>query len=151
MGKKRKLHHSSSIISHYTPALHQGRLQNQERGHQNRHERESLSEENEDDDRQRSRPSSDASTATTVSEALPLKTYGRRPRRKTRDDRYNLKQGKGTAPPRVTKEGKRKKCRKQKSASNLLKNFSADNVGAERLTVCVQRLADQDDPLLRES
>lgn len=67
------------------------------------------------------------------------KIYGRKPRRKTREDRYDLKQGKFVEKPRKRKkrhraqerEGKRRK----KSGSAMMHDFSADNIAPKRLTV----------------
>ncbi|MCJ1389319.1 hypothetical protein MMC18_002175 [Xylographa bjoerkii] len=74
---------------------------------------------------------------TSFSPAKPVKTYERRSRHKTREDRYLLKDA--TAHVRAPKEKKRKKStrlsRKEKTGSALLHNFVADNVASERLTL----------------
>lgn len=67
------------------------------------------------------------------------KVYGRKPRRKTREDRYDLKAGIVDEKPRKRKkrhhawerEGKRRK----KSGSGMMHDFSAKNIAPGRLTV----------------
>ena len=71
--------------------------------------------------------------------------YKRRPRRKTREDKYELKQG-GKVRARAKKEGrpsdkKRKRhMRKEKTGAAILQSFSAKNVASERLTVITSHL-----------
>lgn len=72
------------------------------------------------------------------------KTYGRKPRRKTRPDRYELKDSIRSKSRRtVDEEGKgQDKTRKRRKTSALAKpedNFKAPNVLQERLTVCSTR------------
>ena len=71
----------------------------------------------------------------------PEQLYERRPRRKTRKDRYELKESSGRERKNQSKkEGteernpKRRK-RKEKSGATLLQTFSAGNVASDRLTV----------------
>lgn len=67
------------------------------------------------------------------------KIYGRKPRRRTREDRYDLKQGNVVEKPRKRKkrhhaperEGKWRK----KSGSGMMHDFSAENIAPKRLTV----------------
>ncbi|MCJ1437087.1 hypothetical protein MMC27_006472 [Xylographa pallens] len=81
---------------------------------------------------------SDASLSQIVSSpAKPMKTYERRSRYKTKEDRYELQDA--TAHDQASKEKKRKKTtrplRKEKSGSAVLHNFAADNVASDRLTL----------------
>ncbi|KAL8776578.1 MAG: hypothetical protein Q9213_008214 [Squamulea squamosa] len=68
------------------------------------------------------------------------KTYEKRPRRKTREDRYELKKDKKhdqTNEGRAKAHDKRKKKRKgvEKSGAALMQKFSAKNVETDRLTL----------------
>ncbi|KAL8964868.1 MAG: hypothetical protein Q9183_004168, partial [Haloplaca sp. 2 TL-2023] len=70
----------------------------------------------------------------------PSKTYERRKRHKTREDRYELKQGaKRPKPQKTEKEAgakpKRKKKHIQKSGSALMQDFNAGNIQPDRLTL----------------
>ena len=73
-----------------------------------------------------------------------LKSYERRPRRRTRQDHYELKGvdrdsgkvKKAVRKDRVVKEQKKHK-RKEKSGATLMHNFTAENVANDRLTVSV--------------
>ncbi|MCJ1378168.1 hypothetical protein MMC17_001264 [Xylographa soralifera] len=71
------------------------------------------------------------------SPAKPSKTYERRSRYKTKEDRYELKDA--TAHIQAPKVKKRKKTtrpsRKEKTGSAVLHNFAADNVALDRLTL----------------
>ena len=64
-------------------------------------------------------------------------TYKRRPRHKTKEDRYDLRHAR--AHVQAPKERRTKKSirpsRKEKTGSALLHNFAADNVASDRLTV----------------
>lgn len=80
----------------------------------------------------------------TVTLAFPDKlhqTYERRPRRKTREDRYELKEakanfgGKRAKAKDRDKKKHRKRRRTEKSGTALMHDFSAKNVSHERLTV----------------
>lgn len=73
----------------------------------------------------------------------PTKQYGRRPRHKTKDDKYEVKQpskksekhkGKKKQPNGKAKQGKKRK-RKERSGDALMHTFSAPNVAQDRLTV----------------
>ncbi|KAL8753786.1 MAG: hypothetical protein Q9184_005320 [Pyrenodesmia sp. 2 TL-2023] len=90
------------------------------------------------------RASTDASS--TSSNAIappekPAKTYERKPRHKTREDRYDLKQDNKRSRTRkghnkVEKHpNKKRKKRKEKSGAALMHDFSARNIESERLTV----------------
>ena len=70
--------------------------------------------------------------------------YEKRPRRKTKEDKYDLKQD-GKQPTRSrkkkdkkdcvgTKQDKKRKC-KERSGDALMHTFSAPNVAQDRLTV----------------
>ncbi|KAI4281832.1 MAG: hypothetical protein L6R38_003386 [Xanthoria sp. 2 TBL-2021] len=84
--------------------------------------------------------SSRASSTIVDSPEKPAKTYERRSRHKTREDRYDLQKDRK---PDQTKEvkskghNKSKKKRKgvQKSGAALMQNFSAGNVETDRLTL----------------
>ena len=91
--------------------------------------------------------SSQASESLVVVESLhkePTKSYERRPRHKTKNDKYELKQD-GKRPSKrkkkseesttnVPKKGKKRK-RKERSGDALMHNFSAPNVAQNRITV----------------
>ena len=73
----------------------------------------------------------------------PTKQYGRRPRHKTKDDKYEVKQpgrksekhkAKKKQPDGKVKQGKKRK-RKERSGDALMHKFSAPNVAQDRLTV----------------
>ena len=75
-----------------------------------------------------------------ISPEKPAKTYERRSRHKTREDRYEVKQGKThkeenkqELKKKNKKQGKRK--RKEKSGAALMSSFSAKNIARDRLTV----------------
>ena len=87
---------------------------------------------------------SSATTASICSSAShtsppPIKTYERRPRRKTREDRYEPKQVRKAKEKSATKKepGKKDKKwrRKESSGAALLHDFKAPNVSHDRLTV----------------
>ncbi|KAL8698482.1 MAG: hypothetical protein Q9201_006548 [Fulgogasparrea decipioides] len=69
----------------------------------------------------------------------PVKPYERRKRRKTREDRYELKQGEWDKSQRSGEKARgkprKKKKRLQKSGSALMQDFTAGNVKPERLTL----------------
>lgn len=70
----------------------------------------------------------------------PLKTYERRPRHKTREDRYELKENKKRNTSKADEKAarpksKKSKKRKEKSGAALMHGFSAACVDSERLTV----------------
>lgn len=87
---------------------------------------------------------SNSSARTLLSPEKPKNSYERRPRHKTREDRYELKEGKPEK--KTTKASKRdviekkhkkhkKQRRKEKSGAALMHDFSAQNVSNDRLTV----------------
>ena len=69
----------------------------------------------------------------------PAESYERRPRRKTREDRYELKDGnrdKKKVGKKDSQEKKQKKHkRREKSGAALMHSFTAQNVSHDRLTV----------------
>ena len=73
----------------------------------------------------------------------PVKRYEKRPRHKTKEDKYKVKQdGDKSTKQRARKEKKRgtdkpnkKAKRKEKSGDALMHTFSAPNIAQERLTV----------------
>ena len=68
----------------------------------------------------------------------PTKSYERRPRRKTREDRYELKERTSEKKRAAKKDGEKKhrsRKRKRKSGAVLMHDFTAQNVSHERLTV----------------
>lgn len=88
----------------------------------------------------------DSSTVISVSPEKPAKSYERRPRHKTRGDRYEIKQAKETKKrkkEKIEKKAKkahaakkdRKRNRGEKSGAALMHNFTARNVTRDRLTV----------------
>ena len=83
--------------------------------------------------------SSQASSITLTSPEKPVKTYERRSRHKTKEDRYDLKQPKtGRKVKKKHEEGNKKKKkskRKEKPAVVVMHSFSAPNVAPDRLTV----------------
>ncbi|MCJ1283674.1 hypothetical protein MMC26_003005 [Xylographa opegraphella] len=81
---------------------------------------------------------SDASMSQVASSpAKPSKSYERRARHKTKEDRYELKHG--VTNVQAPKERKTMKStrpsRKEKTGAALLHNFAADNVSSDRLTL----------------
>ncbi|KAL8917771.1 MAG: hypothetical protein Q9208_007752 [Pyrenodesmia sp. 3 TL-2023] len=90
------------------------------------------------------RASTDASSSsgsTIAPPEKPAKTYERKPRHKTQEDRYELKQDKKRSRTRkghneVEKHpNKKRKKRKEKSGAALMHDFSARNIESERLTL----------------
>ena len=87
-----------------------------------------------------SETSSSLSLSTSITQP-PLekiaKTYERKPRRKTKEDRYDLKQIKRSGKIRVEKAKKKgkKQARKTPHGTTVFKDFKATNIGASRLTV----------------
>ena len=81
-------------------------------------------------------PHSPSSSSIRFEEYAP-KSYERRPRRKTKETRYDLKdekKSKARNEERPRKQKKKRK-RKEKTGGTLLHNFSATNVSQGRLTV----------------
>ena len=76
---------------------------------------------------------------TTVLPEKPAESYERRPRHKTREDRYELKDGTREKKKVANKESQEKKQKKhkrrEKSGGALMHNFTAQNVAHDRLTV----------------
>lgn len=77
----------------------------------------------------------------------PQKTYQRRPRHKTLEDKYQMKEkircSKKPEEDHRKQVGKRRKCRgKEKSGNTLLHDFKASNVAQDRLTVSVTIIRD---------
>ncbi|KAI4257499.1 MAG: hypothetical protein L6R42_005619 [Xanthoria sp. 1 TBL-2021] len=84
--------------------------------------------------------SSRASSTIVDSPEKPAKTYGRRPRHKTREDRYDLQKDRKPDQTKEVKSKARDKSKKkrkgvQKSGAALMQNFSAGNVETDRLTL----------------
>ena len=81
------------------------------------------------------------STVTLPSPKRPTKSYERRPRHKTREDRYDLKEHKDTIRKERSskKDGVERKLksrkRKDKSGAALMHDFAPQNVSNDRLTV----------------
>jgi len=73
------------------------------------------------------------------SPATKPKSYERRSRHKTREDRYDLKQDGKRSAKKQKKAGAagtdRKRKRKEKSGNTLMHDFTASNVAQDRLTV----------------
>ncbi|KAL9120882.1 MAG: hypothetical protein Q9187_002561 [Circinaria calcarea] len=87
-------------------------------------------------------PSSSTSSSSCPSPVKPAKTYERRARHKTKEDRYELKQDKKSKKTRpktkeTTKREASRKDRKRKAQSGaaLLHKFTAKNVASNRLTM----------------
>lgn len=89
-----------------------------------------------------SKPSQSLSD-TFVSPEKPIKTYAKRLRHKTKEDRYELKQNKAAVKQKrdkkdrqkaVAKKDKKSKLHKRSGAA-LVPNFEAQNVAQDRLTV----------------
>lgn len=86
---------------------------------------------------------SQQSSDTFVSPEKPVKTYERRSRHKTKEDRYELKQNKAAVKhEREKKDRKKAKAKKErnlklhkKSGTALVHDFAAQNVAQDRLTV----------------
>ena len=85
---------------------------------------------------------------TTVLPEKLAESYERRPRHKTREDRYELKDGTREKKKAANKESHDKKQKKhkrrQKSGGALMHNFTAQNVAHDRLTVRQSRKLDGD-------
>lgn len=84
--------------------------------------------------------SPDTSVIKSIPQAKPNKAYERKPRHKTRENRYELKQVKEAKTRKKKKhEGapkkERKRKRMEKSGASLLHNFTAQNVAHDRLTL----------------
>lgn len=86
---------------------------------------------------------------TTALPEKPAESYERRPRRKTREDRYELKDGtrdKKKVAKKDSQEKKQKKHkRREKSGAALMHSFTAQNVSHDRLTVRWSRKLDVDE------
>ena len=90
----------------------------------------------------RSPAMSQSSGVLLLSPQKPLKSYERRPRHKTRPDRYELKENERHGKPaklakkdsRDNKKQKKQK-RKEKSGAALMHDYAAQNVAYDRLTV----------------
>lgn len=83
---------------------------------------------------------SSPSDATIALPEKPLKTYERRPRHKTREDHYELKENKKRAAAKADekaapRKSKKSRKRKEKSGAALMHGFSAACVDSDRLTV----------------
>ena len=78
-----------------------------------------------------------------VESAKPTRSYERRPRRKTREDHYELKQDKKAKKYPMSRNGPRrdvkKRRRKEKTGAALMHDFTAQNVSNNRLTVRYHR------------
>ena len=80
-------------------------------------------------------------TPAKVSLERPTKSYERRPRHKTREDRYELKEATSGKRKVAREDGERKKKkqkkhkRREKSGAALMHDFTAQNVSHDRLTV----------------
>ena len=76
---------------------------------------------------------------TTVLPEKPAASYERQPRRKTREDRYELKDGTRDRKKVAKKDSQEKKekkhKRREKSGAALMHSFTAQNVSHDRLTV----------------
>ena len=72
----------------------------------------------------------------------PPKDYERRPRRKTKKDKYELKQGRKSETVRTKRNGPtiKKVKRKEKSGVALSHKFTAQNIASDRLTVSLLRV-----------
>lgn len=87
-----------------------------------------------------------SSSATFVSPERAIKSYERRPRHKTKENRYELKQHKAAVKHKREKKdrnyGEDKKIKKsklhKKSGGALVHDFAAHNVAQDRLTVSFQ-------------
>lgn len=76
------------------------------------------------------------------SPAQVRKSYERRPRHKTRQDKYEIKHGKqkekqSTERKVTSKNHKRRAKHRDKAGAALLHNFSAENIASDRITVCL--------------
>ena len=77
------------------------------------------------------------SSSSIVIEEPPTKSYRRRPRHRTKETRYDLKDGRKSKAKdkRPSKKKQKKQKKREKTAGAILHNFSATNVAQERLTV----------------
>lgn len=95
----------------------------------------------EDEDDRSSSGSSQRTVTAKPCPQKPTKSYERRPRHKTREDRYELKESTGDKKRPAKDEGRKKKPkkhkRKEKSGAALMHSFTAQNVSHDRLTVRV--------------
>lgn len=79
---------------------------------------------------------SDGSSESQATLAQQSYHYERRPRHKTKEDRYELKQEMGRKTPKKDKnKSTRRQSRSAKTGASLLHDFRAKNVASERLTV----------------
>lgn len=141
--KKRKRHSSSDSSILAVPIRSQPQVLGKEKGETNAQgKRYNL----EGDSRQRQGPDSSGSSTSDpfADESPPPKeTFERRARHKTREDKYEPKEGKQTAKRDVSPRKSRKKTEKKsnrkkvakKSGADLMNDFSSKSIGQERLTV----------------
>ena len=135
--RRHKRRRTSSEPSYLEPVItkrsHKPREYSKEK-HQKRHR--SIMRHKDDSDAIEVYSDTDVFSASVASSLVrPSRTYMRRPRHKTKDDKYNVHQEKMNRRQKE-KEGTRTKHRhREKSGTELLQNFSANNVAQDRLTV----------------
>lgn len=136
--KKRRISVSSDT-TYLQPATAAANAEseNGKRSHSRRHHPRVDPYDVDDDDLTPSILSSSSYSVTDCSPKKPAKTYDRKPRHKTRDDRYEKKQIKELAKAKAKKAAKKgdKRKRKTRSGAAPTHNFTAKNVTQDRLTV----------------
>ena len=136
--RRQKRRRTSSETSCLEPAVikksHKPRKYGEEK-HHNRHR--PIRRHGDDSDVIEVYSDTDKSSASVASSLVrPSRTYMRRSRHKTKDDKYNVHQEKIARQKKEKKKRARTKHRhRERSGTALLQNFSANNVAQDRLTV----------------
>ncbi|KAL9100744.1 MAG: hypothetical protein Q9163_003911 [Psora crenata] len=140
MYRSRKRRRSSSLQSTYlepAPVVDLPRLPSNLSPYNRHHERDSSNREPAED--HINPPSLAGRLNTPVTYSKAIKSYERRPRHKTRQDRYELKQGIEAKECPSSKAGLQKRAKKQKhkekTGAALMHHFKAENVSDGRLTL----------------
>ena len=138
--KQRKRHRSSSTSSVLEPAVLDYVIDRDDENFQQdytsrNHGRHAMRSNQE---RHRERPSSESGKSSESEATLVQgpRSYERRPRHKTKEDKYELKHGNERKRPEKQKSSSRRQSRNAKTGATLLHNFTAENVASKRLTVC---------------
>jgi hypothetical protein len=138
--RHRKRQRSSSTSSYLEPAVFDHLMAgagDDTRKRRNSHGRQQHSINTKHERHQESPASeSDGSSESQATLAQQSCLYERRPRHKTKEDRYELKQEKERKRPKKDKnKSTRRQSRSAKTGASLLHDFRAKNVASERLTV----------------
>ena len=139
--RKRKRKHSSSTTSYLEPAMFGSPNMSSYQKRQTNLKRQTTSEDPKDNGNTPSALDSFRLGIQGVSSSPPkgTKAYERKPRHKTKKDKYDLKQNRKSekAPVKTEKPTTKRAKRKEKSGAALLHKFTAKNVASDRLTVSI--------------